>query len=252
MMTLQEPLTITENILDQLVARALADTEQARAEHPKRRPTWAPPIPFEQELVEALEEAKSKFQWTFESGYGRLWAAWDSPRYFKEIRFGGFNLYAGKERGGWFSIIKIRRGRGDTWVAVESWSPTSPRPWTKREVELVKEHARRKAQIQKRYAEFGEVRPEWKFERDLQEDLVRAREVFEKESALHAEYLERSQLYNRLRDLGLVALARFAGAPDEVMRTGAHLAGICCICGRTLTDPTSMRLGIGPECRGER
>jgi hypothetical protein len=32
------------------------------------------------------------------------------------------------------------------------------------------------------------------------------------------------------------------------MLAGARLAKICCRCGRTLTDPTSMALGIGPEC----
>lgn len=28
-------------------------------------------------------------------------------------------------------------------------------------------------------------------------------------------------------------------------------AGACCRCGRTLTDPTSIELGIGPECRAK-
>lgn len=28
--------------------------------------------------------------------------------------------------------------------------------------------------------------------------------------------------------------------------------GRCCVCNRTLTDPESRRLGIGPECRGKR
>lgn len=28
--------------------------------------------------------------------------------------------------------------------------------------------------------------------------------------------------------------------------------GRCCVCGRTLTDPESIELGIGPVCRGEQ
>ena len=36
---------------------------------------------------------------------------------------------------------------------------------------------------------------------------------------------------------------------DEQMREGGRFCGHCCICGKALTDPISIELGIGPECR---
>lgn len=37
--------------------------------------------------------------------------------------------------------------------------------------------------------------------------------------------------------------------PDYVF---IYHMGTCCVCNRTLTDPTSVELGIGPECRKNR
>jgi hypothetical protein len=82
---------------------------------------------------------------------------------------------------------------------------------------------------------------------------MRFAEEQERFAKRHEEYLLRQKRYalrERLRELGLAAILAFTGAPDETMQRGARLAGICCNCGRTLTDPTSLELGIGPECRG--
>lgn len=35
----------------------------------------------------------------------------------------------------------------------------------------------------------------------------------------------------------------------EDAQTFGQLYGVCCVCGRTLTDETSIELGIGPVCR---
>ncbi len=59
---------------------------------------------------------------------------------------------------------------------------------------------------------------------------------------------ERFLINSELRELGIAEILKFAEAPEEVMLAGARIAGICCRCGRPLTDPTSMALGIGPEC----
>lgn len=88
--------------------------------------------------------------------------------------------------------------------------------------------------------------------RICRESIAREREDFEKELAAHERRMKSYRLRERIRELGMAAIAGFSGAPDELMKTGAQIAGICCICGRALTDPTSMRLGIWPECRGER
>lgn len=38
--------------------------------------------------------------------------------------------------------------------------------------------------------------------------------------------------------------------PEEVAMQQGKATGICCCCGRTLTNPLSIELGIGPICRG--
>jgi hypothetical protein len=114
-MELPNPISVrveTDDFLGSLVARVLSDTEQARAQHPDRRPTWAPPLSFAPELIAVIEEARAL--WPKERigapDYGRLWAEWDSPRWFKkQIRFAGLTLRAGKNANA-FTVVKIREG----------------------------------------------------------------------------------------------------------------------------------------------
>lgn len=48
----------------------------------------------------------------------------------------------------------------------------------------------------------------------------------------------------------LTVLRAFALDPEAALATYGHLTGQCGICGRTLTDPTSVERGIGPICLG--
>ena len=48
-----------------------------------------------------------------------------------------------------------------------------------------------------------------------------------------------------VRDL----LVEFDGAPLQSAMKYGRLSGRCCSCGRDLTDPESVELGIGPVCR---
>jgi hypothetical protein len=48
------------------------------------------------------------------------------------------------------------------------------------------------------------------------------------------------------------AIARLLSTHQMTLEEGreyARLIGACCVCGRTLTDPTSVGDGIGPICR---
>ena len=45
----------------------------------------------------------------------------------------------------------------------------------------------------------------------------------------------------------LISQARIFGMKSIVDLMASE--GVCCICGAALTDPTSVSLGIGPECR---
>jgi hypothetical protein len=51
--------------------------------------------------------------------------------------------------------------------------------------------------------------------------------------------------------LAVEELFRLAQSPDEVLKAGAVLSGICYMCFRKLTDPQSRQRGIGPECFGK-
>lgn len=47
----------------------------------------------------------------------------------------------------------------------------------------------------------------------------------------------------------LETLQKLAADPDGYMRERGRETGICCCCGRTLTNKLSIELGIGPICR---
>jgi hypothetical protein len=50
------------------------------------------------------------------------------------------------------------------------------------------------------------------------------------------------------RHLGVEELVKFSQSPEEVMKAGARESGLCYVCNKHLTDPQSMKHGIGPEC----
>jgi hypothetical protein len=53
---------------------------------------------------------------------------------------------------------------------------------------------------------------------------------------------------DRVRDLGVAELIKFAASTEEVLVAGARVSGICYRCYKPLTDPQSRQRGIGPEC----
>jgi hypothetical protein len=52
----------------------------------------------------------------------------------------------------------------------------------------------------------------------------------------------------RMSELATQPLLAFAGDPEIERAHGSQVTGACCICGKTLTDATSLERGIGPEC----
>ena len=56
------------------------------------------------------------------------------------------------------------------------------------------------------------------------------------------EYLGRGEPFHRLTANTLMT--------REQAEEFGHRLGICCVCGRLLTDPTSVEAGIGPVCSG--
>jgi hypothetical protein len=224
-----------------LAQRVLIDTAEQRQLHPERRPTWAPPLPFQPELVSALERLKSLLpDADFDPSYGRLWAEWADPKRC-DGRFDGFTLRAGKAHNG-ERLVRLRPGARGLWHVGPHWlapkAPKAPRNPVRVLMSLDSD-------------------PDWiaqpekarEFRRDIEEHFAKAQEKFAQEQEQHAIAMERVDLRDAIRDPGVAAFLNFAGAPDATMKSGAILAGICMHCGRVLTDTTSRELGIGPECR---
>jgi hypothetical protein len=196
-----EAASIPSTVIDELVTLAINETSFQRETSPDRRPTFAPPIPFSENLQTALERLRAmRTQLEFEPGYGRLWAVWESPK-LANGKCKGFDLRVGKDHDGEV-LVSVRPGTGGWWTGPRLVAP-SP------------------------------VYNGWNKER------------WQKE---YDQKVNGYILYSQLRDLGVAEIMKFSGSPEEVMRAGARIAGICCRCGRSLTDPTSMALGIGPEC----
>jgi hypothetical protein len=112
---------LPDAVVDQLVSLAVKETDEQRKNSPDRRPTFAPPIPFAGELVEALERFKAlAVKVEFEPGYGRLWAVWESPKKAHR-KCKGFELRAGKAHNG-LLITSLRPGSGARWWTGPEWT----------------------------------------------------------------------------------------------------------------------------------
>ena len=68
-------------------------------------------------------------------------------------------------------------------------------------------------------------------------------------SRYEARWWARYPMYVRATELGGKRVLEFLGSADEQMLEGARLTITCSICGRGLTDPHSIEVGVGPECR---
>jgi hypothetical protein len=112
--------------LQSLVDRALADTARKREEHSERRPTWAPPIAFSTELIEAVDGLQELIPGRLiSSPYGRLWAKWKNPKYTGGS-LAGFDLRSGKKPKGEL-LAELRPARDSDWWVGPQWrAPDAP------------------------------------------------------------------------------------------------------------------------------
>ncbi len=58
----------------------------------------------------------------------------------------------------------------------------------------------------------------------------------------------RCKARTRMTELATQRLLQFVGDPEVERRRGSQITGCCFCCGKTLTDPTSIEHGVGPEC----
>jgi hypothetical protein len=249
-------MNTTTEIFDSLAALAVSDTELQRKRNPKRRPTWAPPLPFDSELSEKLDELKAlRPVEDYSTAYGRLWAKWTNAKWAGG-KLSGFELRAGKLHNG-ERITELNPQRDGSWKVGPYWSapgtgvcPVKP---LGSDEELEKEFDRgcRPREL-KYFEESPERRGYWLADYIIKEKkrFIEDQERFVKEQAMLEKWKIRFPIQESLRELGLACILNFCDSPDTVMQLGGQISGMCCCCGKLLTDPTSVKLGIGPECRG--
>jgi len=227
--------------------RQRVEADVARGSKHERRPSWAPPLMLEGELLKlclALGHLTPE-----DKPIARLWATFADPKqvgsYFREhvskhtlsgITCRGFQLFAGAERQNssliLFEAQKDTKGwRFGPWTRLAGYSE-SRRPNDRKWEELT----RSRIQVQK----F---------------DPIRANKLAQEIAALEAEDLKSAGVFHarqkqraRVRELARLRVLDFVGAPDAQMQLAGQLCGHCCVCFKELTDPISLERGIGPDC----
>jgi hypothetical protein len=185
-----------------------------------RRPTWAPRLKVgSEELLETLYE----LEWLGGDDLAviRLWARFTTPKR-GEVRCKGFELRSGEKHTGktiWEAQY-YDKARVLANIAREIGETTSP------EARGRLEDWRRDTEAKTGGWSFG---PRWTWARGE----------------------GRLEKLKRAVELGQARVMEFAGAADTQMREAGRYFGHCYCCGKALTDPISVELGIGPDCRRE-
>jgi len=227
----------------------------------KRRPSWAPPLIIEGELLELVQ--KLGLLGPDDKPIARAWAHFADPKRVGRTLRGAnedtnnamtgialreFELYAGAERGKKSEILfRAQRQYDGRWCTGPQWLP--PRHDANGRVHYA-ERAVRDAQ---RNYDYFSGRPGFGLPaKDLVANIERAkRALVDAKATEEKSYQAASERYERRRRVTELAAARvadFAGNSDEQMQQAGRLWGHCCCCGRGLTDPKSREVGIGPEC----
>ena len=226
-----------------------------------RRPSWAPPLVLTGELLDIC--IKLELLSSTDKPIARLWGRFADPkrvgRALREtnsdcnnamagVACRGFELHAGAERGNRSTVlIEAQRTADGNWHTGPWWRSPSQDPFRK------VEHAQREVDRWKRTVNSYSGKPEWEnpfkeFTQVLGQVEQRLAAAEAEEQARYHKALDRYQLRCRATELAATRAAEFAGDQDVQMRTAARLCGHCCECFRTLTDPKSVEIGIGPEC----
>lgn len=221
-----------------------------------RRPSWAPPLTLDGELLElccALGYLRPDV-----AAIARLWAMYADPkgsgRVLRErlsavplfgIECRGFQLFAGSERGSTSELLfEAQRTPAGIWrfgPELNAGGHFYPSHGWQRLT-----HARFEVEDRR---ERGEAWPDDQARLDrLTQEIA---EIDARDLAATTEQQKFAGQRNRALELARERVLSFVGEPDAQMQLAARLWGHCCICGKTLTDPLSLERGIGPDCRQE-
>jgi hypothetical protein len=226
-----------------------------------RRPSWAPPLVLTGELLDIC--IKLELLNATDKPIARLWGRFANPKrvgvVLREanrdrdnamigVVCRGFELYAGAERGNRSAILlEAQRTADGNWRTGPWWCSPSRDPFHK--VERAQREVDHWVPIVNSYS----GKPEWEnplkeFTQVLEQAEQRLAAAEAEEQARYRKALDRYQLRCRATELAAARVVEFAGDQDVQMRFAARLCGHCCECFRTLTDPKSLEIGIGPEC----
>ncbi len=232
-------------VFEALRERAEVDVSISSEAERQRRPSWAPPLIIEGELLDACRELG--YLGKDDKPIVRLWAQFADPKKkgtsLREQRSRhplagivcrGFQLHAGSERGPLASMLfEAQREENGEWrfgpkVYVSDDGPRSPRSheWER----LIR-------------AREGQLSPADTERIDREIAAIDAKDLADQRA-----YRRRQWLWQRAIELAKARVLEFAGAPGLQMQAASRLWGHCFNCGKELTDPISLERGIGPDC----
>jgi Family of unknown function (DUF6011) len=252
-------MSTLDNVFERLRALAEADTVNKGTEN--RRPSWGPALTVESEL-DALLDTLGYWQ-ADDKKVLRLWALFADPKKvgtllrtdvgklpMPEARCRAFELRVGTDRAGAY-VLRVKRwsdGRWDISRGQRTGFPANNERWN-----VHRELVNKRSELtwcERRYAEQPDLFGSAAHENVLHECRRKIAALEERQAALQAAKEVHHKQCERLHELACQRVAEFAGDPFPQMVAGAHVTGNCAICGRLLTDPTSIERGIGPECYG--
>jgi hypothetical protein len=259
---LSEP---AQSATDPAVYRALDDLRQkaetdvsldSDVEQHQRRPTWAPPLIIEGELLEICRELGHLSP--DDKPVARLWATFADPRasrrHLREhvskhslpgIECRTLQLHPGNDRQSVDAVLFEAQRTDSGWQLGPKLRFWAPREKTWQWEHDIRERLREQESLARVIADSPEGLRLQERISDLSKKITaRDAEVLAKEQARR----RRHSLRLRAIELAGARVLTFAGAPNLQMQLAGRLIGRCCICGYELTDPISLERGIGPEC----
>jgi hypothetical protein len=231
-------------------AEAAVAIEQEQQER-ERRPSWAPPLTLDGELLELC--IALGYLAPDAAPIARLWASYADPKRSRTvlrdtistlplsgIACRGFQLFAGSERGNSGDLLfEAQRAEAGVWRFGPKIYSTFFAPSSKWE-----QLTRDRATAEHRLAEFGDTH--------LRDEIARLTRLVAEIDAQDLATANKRRLHSeqrtRVLQLAQQRVLEFVGAPDAQMQAAARLCGHCCICFKALTDPISLERGIGPDC----
>ena len=231
---------------EQLRQRAENDVAADEDAERSRRPSWAPPLIIEGELLAVCIElglltaddkpiARLWAEFADPKKRGRALRKWDNPHGMSEITCRGFELHPGTERGSTSDILfQAQREASGAWRFGPYFYESDY-------------HSPRRSDWERLVTKLVQARDAG--EPSLIEQIsAQIAEIDERDRKAAVAYYRRQQLRKRAAELGRDRALDFAGAPGVQMQLAARLSGMCFNCGKALTDPSSLERGIGPEC----